>query len=197
MGRVRPETGASPASVPRADKDQQLPAGVRGVRPCPALAGAQPCARACVSPRRPLPRALRLRLLRRTRAASLRAARGGGHGRRAPNLSDPRSRPGAAGAAGERSAPLSRGSGPSCASRPYQAGRGRGDERRPRGSAPGRRAAPSRSPGALEPALCPLPPWASELVSSDGAPLIYNVFRFPQDGEERAAVPSRTGAPVK
>lgn len=97
----------------------------------------QPCARACVSPRRPLPRALRLRLLRRTRAASLRAARGGGHGRRAPNLSDPRSRPGAAGAAGERSAPLSRGSGPSCATRPDQAGRGRGDERRPRGSAPG------------------------------------------------------------
>lgn len=38
---------------------------------------------------------------------------------------------------------------------------------------------------------------ASELVDCDGAPLIYNVFRFPQDGEGCAAVPSGTGAPVK
>lgn len=77
------------------------------------------------------------------------------------------------------------------------AGRGRGDERRPRGSAPGRCAAPSRSPGASGPAWRPPPPRASELVGSIGAPLIYSVFRFPQDGEGRAAVPSGTGSPVK
>lgn len=161
----------------------------------------QPCAAACVSLRRPLLRAPRPRSLRRTRAASRRARRGGGRGRPAPNLSDPRSRPGAAGAARERSVPLPRGSGPSCASRPYRAGWGRGDERRPRGSAPGRRAAPSRSRGVSKPALRPPPhpplPGASELVGCDGAPLIYNVFRFPQDGEGCAAVPSGTGAPVK
>lgn len=51
-------------------------------------------------------------------------------------------------------------------------------------------ASPSR------PCVPPLP-GASELVGCDGAPLIYNVFRFPQDGEGCAAVPSGTGAPVK
>lgn len=53
--------------------------------------------------------------------------------------------------------------------------------------------------GAREPPDQPVPPppGASELGGSVGAPLIYNVFRFPQHGEGRAAVPSGTGAPVK
>lgn len=78
-----------------------------GARPCPAPRGRRsPAQRACVCSCRPLLRAPRLRPLRRTRAASRRAGRGGGPRRPAPNLSDPGSRPGAAGAAGARTAPL-------------------------------------------------------------------------------------------
>lgn len=116
-------------------------AGRRGARPCPAPRGRpSPAPPACVSSRPPLPRAPRPRPLGRTRAASRRAGTGGGSRRPAPNLSDLGRRPGAAGAAGAagaRTAPLLRGPGPSCARRPRRAGRGRGDERRPRGCAPG------------------------------------------------------------
>lgn len=43
----------------------------------------------------------------------------------------------------------------------------------------------------------PPPPRASELVGSVGPPLIYNVFRFPQNEKGRAAVPLGTGFRVK
>lgn len=116
-------------------------AGGRRTAPAPPLAGAPAPRRGLRVPTSTPPSRPRPRSLRRTRAASLRAAGGGGRGRGrgrgAPNLSDPQSRPGAAGAAGERSAPLSRGFGPSCATRTHRACRGRGDERRPRGGAPG------------------------------------------------------------
>lgn len=149
-GRAAPETLASPVSVSRAK------AGARGPVAKTRTGGRRAGERA--APRTvPLPGAPALRCGLRVPAStppSRGAGRGGGCGRPAPNLSDPRSRPGAAGAACERCAPLPRGSGPSCASRPYRAGWGR-DERRPRGSAPGRRAAPSRSLGVSKPALRP------------------------------------------
>lgn len=103
-----------PVSAPRAETGARGSAagtgatgGGCGARPCPAPPGRRsPAQRACVCSCRPLLRAPGLRPLRRTRAASRRAGRGGGPRRPAPNLSDPGSRPGAAGAAGARTAPL-------------------------------------------------------------------------------------------
>lgn len=163
----------------------------RAPLPCPApRVSLCPARQACVSSRPPLPGAARPRPLQRTRAASRRAGRGGGRGRPAPNLSDSGTRPGAAGAAGSRTAPLLRGPGPRCASRPRGAGRG-GE------MSGGPAAAPQVERCPLSELRRPPPPRASELVGSVGLPLIYNVLRFPQNEEGRAAVPLGTGFRVK
>lgn len=181
-------------SVPRAE------AGPRDPHP-----GAGRGAPLPLPSRAPLLSAQGLRVLvptppsRASPAAAPAHARGlaqGGEGRRPrasdlePVRPDPGSRPGVVGAAGARTAPLPRSPGPSCACRPRRADRGRGDERRHRGGSPGRALPPFGAPA-------PPPPRASELVGFVGALLIYNEFRFLQDGEGRAAVPSGTGTRVK
>lgn len=134
-------------------------AGGCGARPCPApLRAPQPCAAGL----RGLVRTPPSRSLPAAAPAHARGLAQGGERRRPPAASPEPVRPGkpawSCGRGRRQDGPAPRPA-PGLAARvsPAEpAGRERGDERRPRGSAPGRCAAPSRSPGASRPACDPL-----------------------------------------